>query len=615
MTSAALHADRRRRSRVVAVALTSVLAGGLVIAATPAYAAPMPAEPTFQDGLSQAVFTKVASEWINEEAWVESEVDSDRDGKPDLVHIDVTRVPETASGLKVPVLMEMSPYYAGGTEVTNWGVDHEIGAPPTEKEPWPAFTPTNRTSPRISGSLENTWVPRGFAVVHAEGLGSGWSEGCPTSGGLNESLAGKAVIDWLNGRATAYTGTDRATEVSADWTTGRVGMIGTSYNGTLPIGVASTGVEGLEAIVPVSAISSWYNYYRSDGAVRAPGGYQGEDLDVLADYVYTRFDQEICQPVIDDLRANQDRATGDSSPFWDERDYLADAEKITAATLVAHGLNDWNVMTKNASDLYEALKANGVPHQIYLHQGGHGGNPNDTLLNRWFTRYLYDVENGVEQLPKAYIVREDRTLTEYPEWPDPAMEQVKLKFSPAAAADGVGGLAVSRDGSRATENLIDDASIRATALAAAETSPNRLAYRTGVLGEPVRLSGTPSVSLKLSVDRTKANLTALLVEYPATGAPKIITRGWTDVENRSSSAVTEPITPGTAYGYEFGFEPKDYVFSAGSRIGVVIMSSDFEYTVRPAPGTELTLQPSASTVHLPLVGGMEALQASLRAAG
>ncbi|MFB9311146.1 X-Pro dipeptidyl-peptidase [Agromyces hippuratus] len=616
MTAAALHPDRRRRSRAIAVALTSVLAGGLVVAATPAYAASTPEiEPTFQDGLSQAVFTKVASEWINEEAWVESEVDSDRDGRPDLVHIDVSRVPQTADGLKVPVLMEMSPYYAGGTEVTNWGVDHEIGVPPTEKDAWPAYTPTNRTSPRISGSLENTWVPRGYAVVHAEGLGSGWSEGCPTSGGLNESLAGKAVVDWLNGRATAYTGVDRATEVTADWTTGRVGMIGTSYNGTLPIGVASTGVEGLEAIVPVSAISSWYNYYRSNGAVRAPGGYQGEDLDVLADYVYTRFDQEICQPVIDDLRANQDRATGDSSPFWDERDYLADAEKISAATLVAHGLNDWNVMTKNASDLYEALKANGVPHQIYLHQGGHGGNPNDTLLNRWFTRYLYDVENGVEQLPKAYIVREDRTLTEYPEWPDPAMEQVKLKFSPAAAADGVGGLAVSRDGSRATENLIDDASIRATALAAAETSPNRLAYRTGALGEPLRLSGTPSVSLKLSVDRTKANLTALLVEYPATGAPKIITRGWADVENRSSSAVTEPITPGTAYGYEFDFEPKDYVFSAGSRIGVVIMSSDFEYTVRPAPGTELTLQPSASTVHLPLVGGMEALQASLRAAG
>ncbi|MFF2274342.1 Xaa-Pro dipeptidyl-peptidase [Agromyces sp. NPDC058126] len=604
----------RRRGQRVAVAMTVALACAGVAIASPAYASPEPAEPTFVDGLSQAVFTKNSAEWVNEEAWVESEVDSDRDGLPDLVHIDVSRVPETESaGLKVPVLMELSPYYAGGSQVTNWSVDHEIGDPPSEKEPWPAYVPRNRTSPTISRSLESTWVPRGFAVVHAEGFGSGWSEGCPTSGGTNESLAGKAVVDWLNGRATAYTSPDRTTEIAADWTTGSVGMIGTSYNGTLPIGVASTGVEGLDAIVPVSAISNWYDYYRANGAVRAPGGYQGEDLDVLADYVYTRFDQEICQPVIDELRANQDRVTGDESAFWDERDYLANADEITAATLVAHGLNDWNVMTKNAADLYEALKANDVPHQIYLHQGGHGGNPNDTLLNRWFTRYLYDVENGVEALPKAYVVREDRTLTEYAEWPDPAMSEVKLKLGGAATADGVGTIAVSRSGSKASEDLVDDTSLLAADLAAAASSPNRLAYRTEVLGEAMRLSGTPSVSLRLSVDRPKANLTALLVEYPTTGAPKIITRGWMDVENRDSAAVTDPITPGRAYDFAFELEPKDYVFSAGSQIGLVVLSSDNEFTVRPAPGTTLTVDPSKSTVHLPLVGGMGALQQSLHA--
>jgi X-Pro dipeptidyl-peptidase len=182
MTPAVPRAGGRRRGRALAVAITTVLAGGLVVAATPAQAAPAPepAEPTFVDGLSQAVFTRVSTEWINEEAWVESDVDSDRDGKPDLVHIDVSRVPETAAGLKVPVLMEISPYYAGGSQVTNWPVDHEIGAPPSEKGPWPAYQPTNRTSPTISRSLESTWVPRGFAVVHAEGFGSGWSEGCPT---------------------------------------------------------------------------------------------------------------------------------------------------------------------------------------------------------------------------------------------------------------------------------------------------------------------------------------------------------------------------------------------------------------------------------------------------
>ncbi|MWB97606.1 Xaa-Pro dipeptidyl-peptidase [Agromyces seonyuensis] len=607
-------AARRRTPRAVAALAVPALAAGLLSIAAPAIAAPEPAVPTFQDGLSQAVFTTDRNAWITQEAWVESEVDSDRDGKNDLVHVDVTRVPETANGLDVPVLMEMSPYYAGGTGVPNWNVDHELGEPPTTKGGFAAPKyPT--TSPNISNSLETTWVPRGYAVVHAESLGSGFSEGCPTSGGTNESLGGKAVIDWLNGRATAYTSTDRSQTVTADWATGSVGMIGTSYNGTLPIGVASTGVEGLEAIVPVSAISDWYNYYRANGAVRAPGGYQGEDLDVLADYVHTRPDQAICQPVIDELRAEQDRASGDRSEFWAERDYLANADRIHAATLVAHGLNDWNVMTKNASDLYDVLKANGVPHQIYLHQGGHGGNPTDTLLNRWFTRYLYHVENGVEALPKAYVQREDRVLTEYAEWPDPAAADVALSFGAASTANTVGGLDFAVDRSGRTEYLLDDASKRASTLATAAQSENRLVYRTRGITDAVRLSGTPSVSLELAVDRDKANLTALLVDYKANGTATIVSRGWMDVQNRNSDAVTDPIEPGTSYEFDFDFEPKDYVFAAGSSLGVVVMSSDNEYTVRPAAGTRLTLDPAKSSVSLPIVGGAAKLVSVLGSAG
>ncbi|KAJ1684691.1 hypothetical protein LUZ63_020097 [Rhynchospora breviuscula] len=599
-----------RTSRALSAALvTACLVGTAVLASGPAYSATGNV-PRFENGLSQPVFTD-GSTWIRQEAWVESSVDSDGDGKNDLVHIDVTRVGETQTdGLKVPVILEMSPYYAGGTDVPNWDVDHEIGDPPTSKPGYSAPGAPG-TSPKISWSWEGTWVPRGFAVVHAESLGSGYSEGCPTSGGQNESLGGKAVVDWLNGRARAFTSPARDQTVTADWSTGSVGMIGTSYNGTLPIGVASTGVEGLDAIVPVSAISNWYFYYRSNGAVRAPGGYQGEDLDVLAEYVYTRADQQICKPVMDDLRAHEDRATGDDSAFWEERDYLAHADRITAATLVAHGLNDTNVMTENPAALYAALKANSTPHQIYWHQGLHGGDPSDDMLNRWFTRYLYHVENGVENLPKAYVEREDGTLTPYADWPDTAAGDAPLHLSPAGTANGVGGLGFDKTAATRPESLVDDASILAQDLADADQSPHRLIYTTGALADPVRLSGTPRVSLTLAVDRTKANLTALLVEYPETGSPRILTRGWMDVENRLSPAVTTPVVPGTFATYDFDLEPYDYVVRKGSRIGLVVLSSDNEYTVRPAAGTTLSLDGSTSTLSLPVVGGEKELQHQL----
>ena len=66
---------------------------------------------------------------------------------------------------------------------------------------------------------------------------------------------------------------------------GKVGMIGTSYNGTLPLAAATTGDEGLEAINPIAPNTSYYHYYRSNGLVRSPGGYLGEDVDVLYDFI------------------------------------------------------------------------------------------------------------------------------------------------------------------------------------------------------------------------------------------------------------------------------------------------------------------------------------------
>src|SRR5690606_34131080 len=125
----------------------------------------------------------------------------------------------------------------------------------------------------------------GFAVVHSSSPGTGLSEGCPTVGGPNESLAPKAVIDWLNGRARGFTQARGGDEVTADWSTGKVGMTGTSYNGTLPLAAATTGVEGLEAIIPIAPNTSYYHYYRENGLVVHPGGWLGEDIDFLYAFI------------------------------------------------------------------------------------------------------------------------------------------------------------------------------------------------------------------------------------------------------------------------------------------------------------------------------------------
>jgi X-Pro dipeptidyl-peptidase len=45
------------------------------------------------------------------------------------------------------------------------------------------------------------------------------------------------------------------------------------------------------------------------------------------------------------------------------------------------------------------------------------------------------------------------------------------------------------------------------------------------------------------------------------------------------------------------------VFPAGHRIGLVIVSTDMHFTLRPLPGTQLTVNPGKSAVTLPVVGG------------
>src|SRR5262245_30318078 len=78
--------------------------------------APTPkSAPVFVDGMAQVVPAfQDTTQWIRQHLWVETSVDSDRDGKKDRVHVDVTRPGQTASeGLKVPVIYESSPYFAG----------------------------------------------------------------------------------------------------------------------------------------------------------------------------------------------------------------------------------------------------------------------------------------------------------------------------------------------------------------------------------------------------------------------------------------------------------------------------------------------------------------------
>ncbi|HEY4218690.1 MAG TPA: Xaa-Pro dipeptidyl-peptidase [Gemmatimonadaceae bacterium] len=631
------------------------------------------AAPVFVNGMAQVVPAfQDTSTWIRQELWVQTDFDSDRDGKPDRVHVDVTRPRQTETeGLKVAIVYGSSPYYAGTARgQVNWNVQQELNDTPQPRGAMasPAYQ-ADRV--RISNALVNEWVPRGFAVVHSEAPGTGRSQGCPTVGDTPERMPMKFVVDWLNGRAKGFTTETGSQEVKAtSWSTGKVAMMGTSYEGTLPLAAATTGVQGLEVVVPVSPNTSYYHYYRTNGLVRSPGGYLGEDVDVLYDFIASG--DSTGRANCDRLWKNgifagtkgQDRASGDYNDFWAERDLLPYVKNIKAAVLLAHGFNDYNVVPEHSVRIYNEMKARGLPVSIYLHQGGHGGNPPADMVNRWFSHYLYGVDNGVEKDPPVWIVQDaaaqephamaeaaaaataeaargatdtaaaagrgrgrgraprvTKAPTPFASFPVPG--SVPVVFHPTAGGTSIANLSFAAPKSGA-DKLVDDVSMSGSVYAADAQSTHRLLYATPAFSDTVHVSGTPRVTLRVASSKPAANLSVWLVMLPYDSArvgsqshAGLVTRGWADIQNyRSLTAGGNydsklpgvKLVPGKFYDLTFDLEPDDEFIPPGKQLAVMIMSSDREFTLEPRPGTELTVDLAHSSFTIPIVGGTTALR-------
>ena len=163
---------------------------------------------------------------------------------------------------------------------------------------------------------------------------------------------------------------------------------------------------------------------------------------------------------------------------------------------------------------------------------------------------------------------------------------------------------------------MDNVEFAGAVLARADASENRLLYATGELKAPVHLSGTARVTLSLASSKPAANLSVWLVVLPWTDGPigpaNLITRGWADPQNHDelerggdyhSKKAGVPLQPGKFYQLTFDLEPDDQIIPAGKRIGLMIFSSDRDFTLWPRPGTELTIDIDKTMVTLPVVGG------------
>ncbi|MEV5952304.1 Xaa-Pro dipeptidyl-peptidase [Streptomyces sp. NPDC051987] len=602
-------------------AVAALLAAFLTPGAAQAAGAPRESRPVYS-------YAKA----IREAVWVDTGLDSDGDGKTDRVAADIVRPAEPAAqGRKVPVIMDASPYYSccgrgNESQVKTYDAHGDVVQ-------MPLF-------------YDNYFVPRGYAFVGVDLAGTNRSDGCVDVGGRSDIQSAKAVVDWLNGRAKAYRSRTGTTTVTADWTNGRTGMIGKSWDGTIANGVAATGVRGLRTIVPISAISSWYDYYFAQGAPLYDSG-----PDWLADAVESDAAHAKCGAVQQKLVDGAPR-TGDWTGLWTERDYVKDAAKVKASVFLVHGMQDLNVRTKHFGQWWDALAKNGVRRKIWLSQTGHV-DPFDyrrgawvDTLHRWFDHELLGYDNGIDRQPMADIERHPDQWVTSAVWPPRGTRSTTLR--PATGTrPGVGTLGL-RKGS-GTETFTDDPQRSETDWAAqlATPTPDKAGFLTAPLTRDLRLSGSSKVTVTATPTTATAHLTAVLVDlgpdtvrdyadaaegittltdrtcwgestagdsacFRKTAAKTkavdftVFSRGWADLGTYADPGKGVPLTPGRAYTITLTLAATDHVVPKGHRLALIVAGTDKDLIDPPSTTPTLTVDLSRTTARVPLVGGAAA---------
>ncbi|MEV4058137.1 CocE/NonD family hydrolase [Amycolatopsis sp. NPDC049688] len=513
---------------------------------------------------------------IRETAWVETGTDNDHDGKPDRVAADVIR---PATRVRVPVILDVSPYYAccgRGNELQK-----KTYAPDGKPLQFPLF-------------YDNYFVPRGYAVVLADVGGTNRSSGC-----FDDVGSGNAVVAWLGGRAKAFDAPDGGRPVTADWATGNVGAIGKSQDGATAIGMAASGIAGLKTIVPIEGVADNYAQLVANGAPLATPENTGSS------FTYNERAAELCQPFEAALKARAG-TNGDYNAYWQSVHYVPRAGQ--ASVLMAQGFGDWVVAPNQFARYWDALGRAGVPRQAWLSQAGHT-DPFDlqraqwvATLHRWFDRWLLGLRNGVEHEPAVHLETAPDRWTDVRSWPPTTLPAT---FRPSS--DGTLGLRGS-----GTATVADDPAVTREQWAAGVSAAK---FTGAPLPAPVRLAGSPSVTITASSDRTAARIGVALVDYgPAelrntaeygSGVRNLATRscwgsstdgdsacfldtaadvvsadhrivaaGWADLGHHASLWHGEPLVPGRAYTMTFPLTALDHVVPAGHRLGLLLGGTD-----------------------------------------
>ena len=603
------------------------------------------------NGKSLATFS--SHDVIREVVYVESRVDTDKDGLPDLVKVSIIRPRYDG---QIPAVMTASPYHQGTNDKASdkalYKMEGELEVKPPhtielEKSEIDFVEPLGQaelvseaeeklTHINSSYTLNDYFLPRGFANLYVSGVGTKDSQGLMTNGDYQQIEAYKNVIDWLNDRCRAFTDHTRKREVKADWSNGKVATTGISYLGTMSNGLATTGVDGLEVIIAEAGISSWYNYYRENGLVTSPGGYPGEDFDSLAELTYSRNllagdyirANEAHKADLEKVKEQLDRKTGDYNQFWHDRNYLLNAHKVQAEVVFTHGSQDWNVKPLHVYQMFHALPSH-INKHLFFHHGAH------VYMNNWQSIDFRESMNALLSkkllgLATAYqlptVIWQDNTEPQTWQSLDDFGKQDELHTFSLGTEDKVIQNRYEQEDferygktyqtfntelyqGKANQITIDlpvsqdihlNGRVELKLRLKSSTNKGLLSAQLLELGQKKYLQPYPAVLSARTIDNGRYHMLENLCELPFTpSAQRVITKGYLNLQNRNDLLLVEDITVDEWMDVQLELQPTIYRLKEGDTLRLVLYTTDFEITIRDNTAYQLTVDLEQSTLSIP----------------
>ncbi|RJO69053.1 CocE/NonD family hydrolase [Nocardia panacis] len=458
------------------------------------------------------------------------------------LHADVLRPRGISEDTKTPVIMTVSPYRSHMMYLIH-------------------------TRPQRSPSVDNLnvemFLNAGYTYVVADLRGFGGSAGCPDFGGPGERMDVQAAVEWA---------------ADQPWSTGKVGLAGTSYEGWTGMMGLAQRPRGLAAVLAAGAVvdPNAYLYQQgiawrfsarplTDNGLR-PGEMAGFEHLLIASTPPRPDDSPEYQADAigrpRDCYARYVQNVADHNPdseFWRARRLPDVLRGNTIPTFLVQGFVDANTRPDRQFEVWDALGPG--DHRAWFGPWGHRdchdncGTPQyDQEVLAFFDRHVAGKEVTVPG-PRVTVGAFDGTWRSETAWPPADSRRVPIAL---------------RTGTYTDRGPIP--------------GPERDIWSISEpLAQPQHLSGLPSVTAT-ATGPAEASLAAEIYDIDPGGRATVITRG---------------IAPIGAGEPRIRMLATDWPIPAGHRIGVRLADIVDDVWARMPTGLRITV--TAATAELPLL--------------